>query len=112
MAAAGRPLDQDQPIWDAMPVELRQSLRDYYQQCAADDDWRDGEPCIWLDAETKRCRHYEHRPSVCREFPVGGDDCREARKLRDWELFAEQMRQLRQQAMGATQPLDNRLEVP
>ena len=37
--------------------------------------WDDGEPCLWFDAMTKKCRHYEHRPNTCREFPVGGKDC-------------------------------------
>lgn len=32
-------------------------------------------PCCWFDAESRRCRFYEHRPSVCREFPVGSEPC-------------------------------------
>lgn len=35
----------------------------------------DGEPCLWYDTQTKQCKHYEHRPDACREFPVGGEDC-------------------------------------
>lgn len=33
------------------------------------------EPCCWLDLETLRCRFYEWRPSVCREFAVGCEGC-------------------------------------
>jgi len=39
-----------------------------------------GTPCLWYDAGTGRCRHYDYRPRVCREFSVGGDDCRDARR--------------------------------
>ena len=31
-------------------------------------------PCFWLTADRK-CRHYDHRPDVCREFEVGSEGC-------------------------------------
>lgn len=34
-----------------------------------------GLPCIWYVLETKRCRHYDYRPDICREIPVGGRSC-------------------------------------
>jgi Fe-S-cluster containining protein len=39
-----------------------------------------GTPCLWFDAETGRCRHYEYRPHACRAFTLGGRDCRDARR--------------------------------
>lgn len=39
-----------------------------------------GTPCTWLDVEAGRCRHYEYRPRACREFTLGGVDCRDARR--------------------------------
>jgi uncharacterized protein len=39
-----------------------------------------GTPCLWFDAATGRCRHYEVRPRACREFAVGGVDCHDARR--------------------------------
>jgi Fe-S-cluster containining protein len=39
-----------------------------------------GTPCLWYDAATRRCRHYEHRPQACRDFQMGGIDCRDARR--------------------------------
>jgi Fe-S-cluster containining protein len=34
-------------------------------------------PCIWFDAATKQCRHYEYRPDLCRdEIMPGDDECR------------------------------------
>jgi Fe-S-cluster containining protein len=35
----------------------------------------DHSPCVWYDAATRRCRHYEHRPQICRDFEVGGEGC-------------------------------------
>jgi Fe-S-cluster containining protein len=32
-------------------------------------------PCLWLDQTTKKCSHYEHRPSVCRDYEMGGPAC-------------------------------------
>jgi Fe-S-cluster containining protein len=39
-----------------------------------------GTPCLWYDAGSGRCRHYEYRPRACRAFEVGGVDCRDARR--------------------------------
>jgi Fe-S-cluster containining protein len=39
-----------------------------------------GTPCVWFEAETGRCRHYEYRPLACREFELGGQDCQDARR--------------------------------
>jgi Fe-S-cluster containining protein len=32
-------------------------------------------PCFWLDQQTNRCKHYDLRPRVCREFERGGPEC-------------------------------------
>ena len=37
--------------------------------------------CLWLDDATGRCKHYEHRPLLCREFELGGDVCLDVRQL-------------------------------
>jgi uncharacterized protein len=39
-----------------------------------------GTPCLWYDAAAGGCRHYDERPSACREFALGGPDCRDARR--------------------------------
>jgi Fe-S-cluster containining protein len=31
-------------------------------------------PCLWYDAPSGRCRHYEHRPQTCRDAILPGDD--------------------------------------
>jgi uncharacterized protein len=35
--------------------------------------------CAALDRTTFRCRIYAHRPTICRDFDMGGDDCIEVR---------------------------------
>jgi Fe-S-cluster containining protein len=37
-------------------------------------------PCVWFDAETRRCRHYELRGKICRDFEPGSEDCLSVRK--------------------------------
>jgi hypothetical protein len=32
-------------------------------------------PCLWFDEQTRRCRHWEHRPEVSRGFVVGSEAC-------------------------------------
>ena len=36
-----------------------------------DDGW-----CVALNRDTMLCSIYERRPGVCREYEMGGDDCR------------------------------------
>jgi Fe-S-cluster containining protein len=43
----------------------------------SDDGW-----CVALDRESLRCTIYQRRPWVCREFAMGGTDCRDERA--DW----------------------------
>ena len=43
--------------------------------------WPDGVPCFWLDQETNQCKHYEHRPDICRDaLEVGDEGCVSWRK--------------------------------
>jgi len=61
-----------------MPGELRAELRDYFagiQDGTVEEREAAGLACLWFDPDRRRCRHYHHRPSVCREFEVGGADC-------------------------------------
>lgn len=72
----------DYDLFKAMPPELVQSLRDYYDavDAGALDRAEHAVPCLWFDTEAKRCRHYEHRPEACREAVVPGDEhCNEFR---------------------------------
>lgn len=74
---------EDHQRFESLPAEVREELATYYAGVRAGtivDRTKDGKtPCLWLNTETKRCKNYEHRPSVCREFEVGDSGCRIAR---------------------------------
>jgi Fe-S-cluster containining protein len=61
------------------PDLLAELLADYQARRASGGPYF-GTPCTWLDPDTRRCRHYEYRPIACRQFEVGGTDCRDARR--------------------------------
>jgi Fe-S-cluster containining protein len=74
-------LEEDRQRWRDMPPQLRDELKAYYDGLlAGTGEDRGGRPCLWLDMETRRCRHYEWRPSICRDFQVGEDSCHDWRK--------------------------------
>ena len=69
--------DNDWTYWQAMPESLRAELRDYYRRALDERSIPDRSasacPCLWLD-NAGRCRHYEFRPTACREAVVPGDE--------------------------------------
>ncbi|HZY87595.1 MAG TPA: YkgJ family cysteine cluster protein [Gemmataceae bacterium] len=69
------PDDDDYRRFLAMPAELRAELTAYHDGLRAGGRGRGGSPCLWLDLETRRCRHYEWRPDCCRLFEVGCGSC-------------------------------------
>lgn len=60
-----------------LPQELRDEieLAQEIEREAGRTRHERGLPCIWHDAETKRCLHYDHRPAACRDAPDGGESC-------------------------------------
>jgi Fe-S-cluster containining protein len=69
--------------WFLLPEAQRQELEEYianYQpkNYEGNVETFDG-PCYWFDMETRRCRHHEHRPKVCRDFETGSQQCHEWR---------------------------------
>jgi len=57
---------------DLVPYELLAPI-DAYLSSLEEDDF--GQPCLWLDMETRQCQNYEHRPQVCRDFERGNNLC-------------------------------------
>jgi len=57
--------------YDALPDELKWDRG----TSEHDDRYDRGLPCLWYDAGTRSCLHYDVRPDVCREFERGGEDC-------------------------------------
>lgn len=67
----------------SMPVELRAGLR----QCMLDDCRHEHSPaCLWYDHERRACRNYDWRPSVCRDFAAGSEECHGWRRLYQIEV--------------------------
>ncbi len=55
-----------------VPADLKSSIETYLATLESDDS---GRPCLWLDLETRQCRHYEERPQICRDFERGSTNC-------------------------------------
>jgi Fe-S-cluster containining protein len=76
----------DYASWFAMPEAIRQELTAYYRAALTErtipDRCDSGLPCLLFDEATRRCRVYEHRPEICREYEVGGEACLAARRDR------------------------------
>lgn len=67
----------DQDIeFERLPQELKDEINAAWERGLT---WFVGEPCIWLDLTTRKCRHYEHRPVVCERFVPGNPICMEDR---------------------------------
>jgi Fe-S-cluster containining protein len=60
-----------------LPAELRDEILLHLaeERRTGKRRYERGLPCIWYDAETRRCRHYEHRPGTCRRFEIASDGC-------------------------------------
>ena len=65
----------DEPNWTTLPSELKEQLLDYIANYQSPEDGELDGPCIWLDLDSRRCKHHEHRPKVCRDFAVGSQGC-------------------------------------
>jgi len=49
------------------------------EEHAKSPGFRESAPCFWQDPRTKRCRHHDVRPTLCRWFEPGGKACNELR---------------------------------
>lgn len=59
-----------------LPAEAKRLLDEYVQWLRLATKVHEDAPCIWLDLDSRRCRFYEHRPSICRDLELGGEGCR------------------------------------
>ncbi|MGI9465925.1 MAG: YkgJ family cysteine cluster protein [Rubripirellula sp.] len=71
--------DVTEQAWLDMPDSLKQELRHYIENYQPPTEGELDGPCVWYDAASRRCKHHEHRPQVCRDFSVGGKGCLEWR---------------------------------
>ncbi len=70
------PFAEDVERVDLLPQQIIDGLREYGEQLLQTPP-RGEQPCIWYDRQRRRCKHYEHRPSICRDALEPGDEsCR------------------------------------
>ncbi len=74
------PSQADEVHWTNLPRSLKAELLNYIATYPVPPPGELDGVCVWYDAETRRCKHHEHRPQVCRDFQIGGNDCRGWRK--------------------------------
>ena len=76
------PADQsfDAVYWTAMPEALKRELVEFIERYEKPEGQDLDGPCVWFDMETRRCKHHEYRPRVCRDFEVGSKGCRDWRE--------------------------------
>ena len=58
---------------NALPADVRKDFKDG-MEAREKHGWIPDVPCFWLTDDLK-CKHYEHRPDICREFEVGSEAC-------------------------------------
>jgi Fe-S-cluster containining protein len=79
-------LYQSRPAWadhhpfrpEGLPLHLIEEIDIHFAGA-----FRGQEPqelCFWYDPEARRCRHYEWRPQVCRDYELGGPECMHLRR--------------------------------
>ena len=61
--------------WIDMPKDLKLELLSYIENYDAPSGGELDGPCCWYDPATRRCKHHQHRPNVCRSFVAGGQGC-------------------------------------
>ncbi len=58
---------------DGLPQPLIDEIDEHFLGLARGQEPID--ECLWYDAESRRCRHYEWRPQICRDFELAGTAC-------------------------------------
>ena len=61
-----------------LPAELVAEIDDHFGGLTRGQEPQDF--CLWYDVALRRCRHYEWRPQVCRDYELGCYACRELRR--------------------------------
>ena len=68
--------DGTDPEFDVLPEPLKQEIIALMEE----ESWA-FKPCLWFDRETRRCRHYELRPTTCKVFKPGNPVCLDDRTI-------------------------------
>ena len=87
-----------------LPDDARKALLDWIGDGSKDVFRRymtENGPCCWFDVETRKCRWHAWRPSICREFEMGGDDCRKMMQDQLEGKLADAFREMVEEAREA-----------
>jgi uncharacterized protein len=72
--ATRRGLESDHPFRPlGLPQELIREIDEHFLGLFRGQEPQ--EQCLWYNPATRRCRHYEWRPQVCRDYELGGSAC-------------------------------------
>lgn len=58
---------EDVKRFNAMPAESLAEFHEYAKRMRDQKEHPNNSICIWFDEEKRQCKHYDLRPSVCRE---------------------------------------------
>lgn len=79
---------EDSARLSQLPDEAARRITRYLSEPVAGGRTPDG-PCVWLDADRKRCEFYDWRPSSCRVLESGSPGCRIYRRRQGVDATAE-----------------------
>lgn len=61
-----------------LPPELAAEIDEHFSGLVRGQEPQ--ETCLWHDPVTRRCKHHEFRPQVCRDYEIGARACLTVRK--------------------------------
>jgi Fe-S-cluster containining protein len=61
-----------------LPSELADEINFHFSGLLRGQEPQD--KCLWYDPVTRRCRHHEFRPQVCRDYELAGRECLRRRR--------------------------------
>lgn len=75
LAYASRPaFGDDHPFRPAgLPTALIQEIDEHFAGLSRGQEPQ--ERCLWFDAQRRRCKHYDWRPQICRDYERAGTAC-------------------------------------
>jgi uncharacterized protein len=79
-------LYQSRPAWvdhhpfrpEGLPLHLIEEIDAHFVGAFRGEEPQD--LCFWYDPEGRQCKHYEWRPQICRDYELGGRECRNLRR--------------------------------
>jgi len=77
---AGHP---GESYWHSLPQDLKSEWLEFVERYEPSGKQNSvhalDDACFWFDMESRKCKHHEFRPRVCRDFEVGSEPCIEWR---------------------------------